>query len=149
MSEALDRSAAALSERFGDNPADWRWGEAHQAEMPHLVWDRIPLIGGLLAIRVPNGGGPSTINAAAYAWDAGVDNFPQTSGPSLRAVYDLADLDNSVFIHAPGQSGNPLSPHYDDLVVRWRDHEPFRIPEAKAGAGGRLLLVPSGAPVSK
>jgi penicillin amidase len=33
----------------------------------------------------------------------------------------LADLSRSRFIVATGQSGNPLSPHYGDMLTRWRD----------------------------
>jgi penicillin amidase len=36
-------------------------------------------------------------------------------------VYDLADLDRSLFVVAPGQSGNPLSSHAADFLRRWRD----------------------------
>jgi len=36
-------------------------------------------------------------------------------------VYDLADLDRSLFVMAPGQSGNPLSRHARDFLTRWRD----------------------------
>ncbi len=51
-------------------------------------------------------------------------------GPSYRGVYDLADLDRSRFIAAPGQSGNPLSPHFRDMLRRWRD-------------GGTVTLAPT------
>jgi penicillin amidase len=36
-------------------------------------------------------------------------------------VYDLADLDRSLFMVAPGQSGNLLSRHARDFLTRWRD----------------------------
>ena len=42
-------------------------------------------------------------------------------GASYRGVYDLADLDRSLFIVTPGQSGNPLSRHARDFLTRWRD----------------------------
>jgi penicillin amidase len=32
---------------------------------------------------------------------------------------DLGDLDNSVAVHPPGQSGQLASPHYDDLLPLW------------------------------
>jgi penicillin amidase len=34
-------------------------------------------------------------------------------------VIDLADVERSRFVVAGGQSGNPLSPHYDDLLELW------------------------------
>ena len=39
----------------------------------------------------------------------------------MRAVYDLSNLDASLFMIAPGQSGNPLSPHWGDLAQAWAD----------------------------
>ena len=61
-------------------------------------------------------------------------------------MYDLADLDASRFVIASGQSGNPLSPHYDDFAERWRDVRYVRIAgsrEALAADGvGVLKLVP-------
>ena len=45
--------------------------------------------------------------------------FASVHGPGLRAVYDLDDLDRSLFVVATGQSGNPLSAHYRDLTPLW------------------------------
>jgi penicillin amidase len=72
--------------------------------------------------------------------------FAHRHGAGYRAVYDLADLDNSRFMIATGQSGNPLSPHYGDLVRPWRDGAHFRISRGKDDlarpALGRLALEP-------
>jgi penicillin amidase len=48
-------------------------------------------------------------------------SFESVHGPAFRAVYDLADLDHSLFVVAPGQSGNLLSSHAGDFLRRWRD----------------------------
>ena len=67
-------------------------------------------------------------------------------GPSLRAVYDLSDLERSLFIHSTGQSGNVLSPLYDSFEERWRKGDYVTIPVRREGfeegALGRLRLVP-------
>lgn len=39
----------------------------------------------------------------------------------MRAIFDLSDLDKSLFMIATGQSGNPLSSHYGDMLEDWRD----------------------------
>jgi penicillin amidase len=36
-------------------------------------------------------------------------------------IADLAVPAESLMIAVPGQSGNPLSPHFSDLLMRWRD----------------------------
>ena len=41
-------------------------------------------------------------------------------GGSETIIVDFNRLDNSRFINAPGQSGDPGSRHYDDLLKRWQ-----------------------------
>ena len=43
----------------------------------------------------------------------------QTSGGSFMIVADTSNWDNSVGMNAPGQSGDPDSPHYRDLFDLW------------------------------
>ena len=45
---------------------------------------------------------------------ASVDNIA-----SMRMVVDVGAWRNSRFSLPGGQSGNPLSPHYDDLLPLW------------------------------
>ena len=75
-------------------------------------------------------------------------DLSHTDGSGYRAVYDLSDLDNSQFIIAPGQSGNFLSPHYADLLPRWRDGEYIRVAGTRDDVGnaaiGKLFLLPAG-----
>ena len=42
--------------------------------------------------------------------------------PTLREIIDVADLDASLWIHAPGQSGHPASRHYGDFIKMWSTH---------------------------
>ena len=53
-------------------------------------------------------------------------------GASYRGVYDLADLDRSLFMMAPGQSGNPLSRHARDFLTRWRDGAMVMLPRDRS-----------------
>ncbi len=52
-------------------------------------------------------------------------NLTGQSGASFREIIDLSDWDNSVGTNVPGQSGQPGSPHYDDLVSLWANGEYF------------------------
>ena len=45
----------------------------------------------------------------------------------MRAIYDLADLNRSLYMHAPGQSGHPWSRHYRDLAEAWASGEYYEI----------------------
>jgi penicillin amidase len=44
-----------------------------------------------------------------------------TDIPSLRMIVDLGNLDNSLAIHTPGQSGHAFHQHYADMINPWRN----------------------------
>ena len=67
-------------------------------------------------------------------------------GSALRAVYDFADLEKSQFIISTGQSGNVMSPHYDDLAEKWAklEYVPMvtRLEDYGRSVSGRFILKP-------
>jgi penicillin amidase len=117
---ALDESMAELRHYHGSNPGQWRWGNAHPALFAHPLVSRLPLLGwlGRITIRVP--GDATTIDVTAPGFLPGRAEFTAVHGPELRGVYDLSDLDRSLFVIAPGQSGDLLDPHAADFLQRWR-----------------------------
>jgi penicillin amidase len=148
--EALARAIDDLSTAYGPDPIEWRWGDAHVARFRHGVLSRVPGLGALGNIVIATDGDNFTVNRATSRVADAAAPFAQIHGPGLRAIYDLADLENSLFIQATGQSGNPLSRHYRDLIGRWRDIEYVRLPRLPAGPGAgaaakavhRLTLMP-------
>ena len=72
--------------------------------------------------------------------------FTNGHGAGYRAVYDLNDLDQSLFMVAPGTTGNPYSKHFAEHGDAWRTGAMFRLPthdEARAQPRGILTLVPA------
>ena len=145
LARALERAVGRLAERHGDDPDAWRWGEEHFALAEHRPLAESPL-SRLFNLRGPAPGSIYTINSFEFSPLARKRPFTTTHGPSLRAIYDLADLDRSLFIHSTGQSGNVLSPLYDSFEERWRTGEYITIPTRRTafedGALGHLRLVP-------
>lgn len=123
LAAALDDALSALAEAYGDDPDEWRWGDAHQAHFPHPVLESVPVIGEWLETPIATDGDSFTLNRGTPRIRPGSVAYPHVHGPGLRAVFNFADLDRSRFIIATGQSGNPLSPHYADQTRRWRDGE--------------------------
>ncbi|MEO1039911.1 MAG: penicillin acylase family protein [Pseudomonadota bacterium] len=122
---ALDEAMAETAAQHGADMDAWRWGEVHQGLFDHPLTGT-PLIGETFTVRAPMGGDGSTVNVAHFSYRTpGYDVF---HAASMRAIYDLADLDASLFMHAPGQSGHPLSPHYRDLAPLFSDGEFITIP---------------------
>jgi penicillin amidase len=142
---ALDDALLWLSERYGRNPDSWRWGDAHQATHDHAVLGEVRLLRHFVNIRQSTSGGDHTLNRGVTS---GREPFPfnNVHGAGFRGVYDFTDPDSSVFVTATGQSGHPLSRHYDDLGDLWRRGEyiPMSLdPElARAGSVGITQLIP-------
>jgi len=97
---------------LGDDPAQWAWGKLHHGAFPHPL-GRISDLPGVA--RLPKGGSGSTVMNASYR----LSDFRVTMGASFRMVFDVGNWDNSRTINAPGQSGDPRSPHYGDLAPLW------------------------------
>ena len=113
---ALETAVRDLSARFGAEPGGWRWGDVHQAVFAHPVLRHIPVIGALATAMIAAPGDGTTVNQGGT--NAALQSV---HGAEFRGVYDLADLDRSLFMMAPGQSGHPLTRHAWDFLTRWRD----------------------------
>ena len=139
---ALDRVVAEGSGTHGPDLASWRWGQVHRFRLSHRILGQIPVIGGLLDSFVETDGGQFTVNRGGMRVGRDKDPYAHVHGSGLRAVYDLADLSKSRFIIATGQSGNPLSAHFDDLAKKWSDGGMVTL-DVLDDAEGVLRLVPS------
>ena len=134
-----------LTDRLGDDPLLWRWGDLHYAEMRHQAFGPIPLLGQLTTIRIAANGSRFTIVKAPVNFRSD-NSYATRQGPGFRGVYDFSDLNKSRFTISSGQSGNPYSPYYDNLVNDWRDVRHWRLAPDEAAARrdaiGVLTLVP-------
>ena len=116
LAETLLKAAAAWD-------PEARWGEEHKAEFAHPLLGRLPLVGRLFTWSVDQPGDDSTL----FRGTPRGPGWTSVHGPGFRGVYDLADLDRSVFGMAPGQSGHMLSAHVADLMQRWRNGTTLRL----------------------
>ncbi len=148
IADAVHTGAAqALVGRSGRVEA---WGRLRPLVLRHPLSRRPGRVGQLLGRifnrgPVPCGGDCDVINQAAVlplAPLASTDNLP-----SLRAVFDVGAWHNSRFVLPAGQSGNPLSPHYDDLFALWQRGEgvpiAFTPDEVRVATVQTLTLIPA------
>jgi penicillin G amidase len=138
LTQALQEAVSALSSRSGDDPAAWRWGEAHPTVFAHPILGRLPLLGPLATARIDSPGDDTTVGRGGLPWEG----FQSVEGPSYRGVYDLADLDQSLFMVAPGQSGNPVSGHARDFLRRWRDGDTITLGPVSGHVTATIRLNP-------
>ena len=99
---------------------------------------------------IPADGGAYTLNRIANFLGSTDQPFAGRHGAGYRAVYDLSDLSASRFMTVPGQSGNPMSEFYDNLLGTWREGGWIQMKAERDSlrrrAHARLLLLPRGRP---
>ncbi len=144
---ALDAALADLRERYGGDMTAWRWGAAHAAHHAHRPFGRVSWLASWFDIAVPSPGDAYTVNVGRNRMEDEARPFANVHAASLRAIYDLSDLDNSLYIHSGGQSGNIFSSHYKSFSEAWSrvEYIPMVADRKKIEAGGvkRLLLAPA------
>jgi penicillin G amidase len=140
LATALDRALADLKRRYGANMDEWRWGRAHEASFSSALWSHVPLAARWFDLALGADGAEDTVNAGEMFIGDEAAPFLDRHGPSLRMIVDLAAPDEARFMIVPGQSGNPLSPHWGDLARPWRDVAYLTFGHDESG--GVLVLEP-------
>ncbi len=138
LATALGQAASDLAARYGSDPAAWRWGRAHPVVFVDPVLARVPLLGWLTACSIATPGDDTTVDRGGPARNG----FRNVQGAEYRADYDLADLDRSRYMMAPGQAGDPFARHACDLVRPWRDGESFMLGPKPDRVRGTIRLLP-------
>ncbi len=144
VATALLQSLDELRTRLGGDWRQWRWGQFHLAPFQHPVFGRVPLVADALSLATETDGWDDTVNrgGTVLGWSDPNRMFQHRHGAALRALFDLSNLDQSLFMIAPGQSDNPLSPYYGNFVTRWRDGHYVKLVGKTTAQGPALLLTP-------
>ncbi|WP_442946340.1 penicillin acylase family protein [Oerskovia sp. USHLN155] len=148
LNRAITSARLDLTTELSKKTTDWEWGKLHTLSLGHLVLDNEAVPGFVRAYMNPRKvampGGSSIVNATS--WDAASGSFEVTSGPSMRMVVDLDDLDASTWVTVTGASGHPASKHYEDQLGTWAAGEtyawPFTADAVRSGTKDTLTLVP-------
>jgi penicillin amidase len=137
---AFDLAADELAKRYGV-PSTWRWGAAHIAASDHRPLGFVPVVKRLFSITPETPGDSFTVNVGHFFVRDEERPFANRHAASLRAIYDLADLDRSLFMHSTGQSGNVLSPWYSSFAERWAKVDYITIPTKRESIAAAHTLV--------
>ena len=144
ISSAFHAALEELREKLGENISRWQYGSIHKMTYNHALGAVKPLNKVFNRGPIPIGGDIDTVNMGAAA-----PNTPEVviTVPSFRQIVNLADMKGSLSSHAPGQSGQPASKHYDDFIKPWLnvEHHPMLFDRAmiEANADGTLELLPA------
>jgi len=117
----LAAAAARVKMLLGEDPSQWTWGKLHTVTFEHPLASLSPAHAAALNLGpVPRPGDVHTPNNTRHD-----DNFRQVHGASYRQLFDLSDWDRGLATSTPGQSGQPGSPHYSDLLPLWAEGKYF------------------------
>jgi len=132
-------------EKLGPDPDAWKWGHLHKIALQHpLLHLANPELAEKMRVNAyPRGGSANTTNNNGF----GNDSFDVRSGASFRIVMDVGNWDEAKMTNVPGQSGDPRSRFYDNLLENWAtdNHVPllFSRERVEEGAVKRITLVPA------
>lgn len=113
LTQSFKKAVASLEKQFDSNPNHWQWKKVHKVEFQHPI-GKINLFSGFFNVgSFPISGSNEVINNQLFIYsdDAGLN---VKGGPSTRRIIDFSDIENSWSVLPTGQSGNPMSQHYDD-----------------------------------
>ncbi|HVY97985.1 MAG TPA: penicillin acylase family protein [Dongiaceae bacterium] len=141
LGKALQQAGTELAARLGADPAQWKWGDLHRLHFRHPIFRYVPVLSDWLDADLPTDGDAFTVNRGVPIGNPDTPDLPDVHGPTMRLIIDLKDPMQAVATLAGGQSGNPLSEHYADGLVDWRDgrYRPIVQPPTH-----KLILTPSG-----
>jgi penicillin G amidase len=104
LESALRLAIDTMMKRQGPDWKTWRWGRMHTRSFAHAF---VPNFN-LPTVERPGGAGTVAADGASY-----------------REILNVADWDGSLATNVPGQSGQPRSPYYDNLLRLWEDNTYF------------------------
>lgn len=116
--KSLRDADKALTAFFGNDIADWRWGEIHTYTFKHALGSIPPFkwLWNIGPVAFP--GDISTINPGNFS-NIMKKPYEVTDGASMRHLVDYGDYENAKFVITTGQSERWLSPYYDDQTNLW------------------------------
>jgi penicillin amidase len=140
---ALNQAVEFLERACGLEISSWSWGKLHHVSFIHILGRVRPLERFFSRGPYPVGGDGTTV------WSTFTSPHDSSEGaiaPPFRFIADLSNLEASLGLLAPGQSGQPGHPHYDDQVAAWfeGDYHPmlFNHTEIERTARSTLTLLP-------
>lgn len=120
---AFDKALEYLSAEYGNDPKNWAWGKAHISVSEHRPLSKVPVLGWLFNIKTPFPGDAFSINVGRPQLLKSTNPYETIQGPSMRTIYDLSDLEKSLFIYQTGQSGWVQSKLYRNMNSLWANNE--------------------------
>lgn len=119
LQEALSNAVKKIRDTVGDSMRRWDWGRAHQVRYVHPLGSARLLKDTFNRGPLPVGGDATTLNFARHIPQLPLGLVQVTA--SYRQIVEVGSWDRAQSILNVGQSGHPLSDHYDDQIMMWKE----------------------------
>ncbi len=103
LSQSFAETSQQLTEKHGLFGDDWQWGKARGTDILHMA--QIP---GMGRTGLETNGNRAIVNATSKRF-----------GPSWRMIVEMGPEIRAWGIYPGGQSGNPGSQYYDNMIDDW------------------------------
>lgn len=121
VNKSWDETIMSLTKDYGDEASNWKWAKENEVHIRHIA--QIP---GLGFKGIVTSGSALSINAVRAP----------SHGPSWRMIVEAGPKMKGFATYPGGQSGNPGSPWYDNMLNDWIEGQlqPIRFYETKDDA---------------
>jgi len=131
LARSLADAYRFCEKHLGSESRDWQWGKLHtyhwkhditkETRFFHKYFNRGPY---------PAGGDCHSLNVGTFSWG---ENFDVFNIPAMRLIVDFGREDPAWLIMTPGQSGNPSSRHYGDMIPYYLQGKQHPLPFNQKG----------------
>jgi penicillin G amidase len=104
LTASLNTTMDSLTVKHGPYGPAWAWSLTKKTGIRHLI----PGLDAFSVLNINTGGGNVIVNATT-----------ERTGPSWRMVVALGPEPKAYGLYPGGQSGNPGSPYYADMIEKW------------------------------
>lgn len=110
---AFQKAVQKLSQQFGNQPDTWLWKNVVSVEHKH-PFGEIKLLRKYFNVGpFATNGTNEVLDNQLFDWSDSA-TFDIKAGPSTRRIIDFSNVENAKAILPTGNSGNFMSPHYND-----------------------------------
>ena len=110
---SFKEAIASLENQLGSDINQWQWKKVHKVEFQHPI-GKLKLFSKFFNVgSFPIAGTNEVINNQLFIYSDDAE-IQVKGGPSTRRIIDFSDIENSWSVLPTGQSGNPMSDHYND-----------------------------------
>lgn len=113
LQKSFEETVAELEKQLGNDVSKWTWNKVHTLEHMHPIGKVKALAPFFNVGKFEVAGSNEVINNLMFGFSNN-GNYEVKAGPSTRRIIDFSDVENSVSILPTGNSGNPMSKHYND-----------------------------------